>query len=326
MLVDSGRFDWEASGKFATLTAPYEGFHDMDFEEESGTRAFLLRARREGLRDFGACMAPMTAFQILQGVETLHLRMPRHVENTRKVVGFLDEQSAVETSHLSGTAGPSRPRAARRSCCRSAAARCSRSRSRAAGAAGKKFIESLRVFSHLANVGDAKSLVIHPATTTHYRMSDEDLKRAGITAGTVRLSIGLEDAAGPDRRPRPGAQGFPEVKFAVNDRPAFAYRSHELDQAHAWSSSMARAWTTHRFSCRAATSATTAGTCSRSIFPAHGRTPGSPISSVAGMAEWVFKVVERPKIEFSIVGHSMGSLIALECAREQPVARRAHRA
>src|SRR6266700_1926756 len=89
VLVDSGRFDWEASGKFAVLTAPYEGFHGMDFEEESGTRAFLLRARREGLRDFGACMAPMTAFQILQGVETLHLRMPRHVESTRVVIGFL---------------------------------------------------------------------------------------------------------------------------------------------------------------------------------------------------------------------------------------------
>src|SRR6202158_2728149 len=91
VLVDSGRFDWEASGKFATLTAPYAGFHDMDFEEESGTRAFLLRARREGLRDFGACMAPMTAFHILQGVETLHLRMPRHVESTRKVVSHLEK-------------------------------------------------------------------------------------------------------------------------------------------------------------------------------------------------------------------------------------------
>src|ERR1051325_491813 len=88
VLVDSGRFDWEASGKFATLTEAYAGFHNMDFEEESGTRAFLLRARREGLRDFGACMAPMTAFQILQGVETLQLRMPRHVESTRKVVQF----------------------------------------------------------------------------------------------------------------------------------------------------------------------------------------------------------------------------------------------
>src|SRR6476661_6767514 len=95
VLVDSGRFDWEKSGKFPQLTAPYAGFHNMDFEEESGTRAFLLRARREGLRDFGACMAPMNAFHLLQGIETLHLRMPRHVENTRKVVEFLKENKSV---------------------------------------------------------------------------------------------------------------------------------------------------------------------------------------------------------------------------------------
>src|SRR6266540_4424922 len=193
VLVDSGRFDWEASGKFATLTAPYEGFHNMDFEEESGTRAFLLRARREGLRDFGACMAPMTAFQILQGVETLHLRMPRHVESTRKVVKFLAGHTAVAKVIY-----PELPDHPDHELCR-------RLLPKGAGAvfsfeirggrdAGKKFIEALRVFSHLANVGDAKSLVIHPATTTHYRMSDDDLKRAGIGPGTVRLSIGLEDA------------------------------------------------------------------------------------------------------------------------------------
>jgi O-acetylhomoserine (thiol)-lyase len=194
VLVDSGRFDWEASGKFATLTAPYEGFHGMDFEEESGTRAFLLRARREGLRDFGACMAPMTAFQILQGIETLHVRMPRHVQNTRAVVDFLSRHAAVEKivypeliSHPDYEL-------------------CKKLLPKGAGAvfsfeikggrpAGRKFIESLRVFSHLANVGDAKSLVIHPATTTHYRMSDADLVKSGITAGTVRLSIGLEDSA-----------------------------------------------------------------------------------------------------------------------------------
>jgi O-acetylhomoserine (thiol)-lyase len=193
VLVDSGRFDWEASGKFPQLSAPYEGFHGMDFEEESGTRAFLLRARREGLRDFGACMAPMTAFQILQGVETLHLRMPRHVENARKVVAYLAAHSMVEAVGYPEL--PSHPDHAL----------AAKLLPRGCGAvfsfgmkggreAGRRFIESLRVFSHLANVGDAKSLVIHPATTTHYRMSDEDLARAGITAGTVRLSIGLEAA------------------------------------------------------------------------------------------------------------------------------------
>ncbi|HVL34590.1 MAG TPA: O-acetylhomoserine aminocarboxypropyltransferase [Burkholderiales bacterium] len=194
VLVDSGRFDWEASGKFDTLTAPYEGFHRMDFEEESGTRAFLLRARREGLRDFGACMAPMTAFQILQGVETLHVRMPRHVENTRAVVAFLARHAAVHQVIYPELASHPDHELARRLLPRGAGAVFS-FELKGGRPAGKRFIESLRVFSHLANVGDAKSLVIHPATTTHYRMSDADLARSGITPGTVRLSIGLEDSA-----------------------------------------------------------------------------------------------------------------------------------
>jgi O-acetylhomoserine (thiol)-lyase len=193
VLVDSGRFDWEASGKFDTLTAPYGGFHNMDFEEESGTRAFLLRARREGLRDFGACMAPMTAFQLLQGIETLHLRMPRHVENTRKVVDFLIKNNAVEKVIYPEL--PDHPdHALAKKLLPLGCGAVFSFEIKGGRPAGKKFIESLRVFSHLANVGDAKSLVIHPATTTHYRMSDEDLKRAGIGPGTVRLSIGLEDA------------------------------------------------------------------------------------------------------------------------------------
>ena len=193
VLVDSGRFDWEAAGKFATLTAPYEGFHNMDFEEESGTRAFLLRARREGLRDFGACMAPMTAFQLLQGIETLHLRMPRHVENTRKVIQFLSSQAAVEEILYPELESHPDYELCKRLLPGGAGAVFSFS-IKGGRAAGKAFIEALRVFSHLANVGDAKSLVIHPATTTHYRMSDADLKKSGITPGTIRLSIGLEDA------------------------------------------------------------------------------------------------------------------------------------
>jgi O-acetylhomoserine (thiol)-lyase len=193
VLVDSGGFDWEASGKFATLTAPYEGFHNMDFEEESGTRAFLLRGRREGLRDFGACMAPMTAFQILQGIETLHLRMPRHVENTRKVVSFLKDHSRVESIAYPELASHPDYELCKRLLPKGAGAVFSFN-IEGGRAAGKAFIEALRVFSHLANVGDAKSLVIHPATTTHYRMSDADLAKSGIAAGTVRLSIGLEDA------------------------------------------------------------------------------------------------------------------------------------
>jgi O-acetylhomoserine (thiol)-lyase len=193
VLVDSGRFDWEQSGKFPQLTAPYAGFHDMDFEEESGTRAFLLRARREGLRDFGACMAPMTAFHILQGIETLHLRMPRHVASTRKIVNFLESNSAVEKVLYPELPEHPDHALAKKLLPKGCGAVFSFDL-RGGREAGKRFIESLRVFSHLANVGDAKSLVIHPASTTHYRMTDADLRKAGIGPGTVRLSIGLEDA------------------------------------------------------------------------------------------------------------------------------------
>jgi len=192
VLVDSGRFDWEASGKFPTLTAPYDGFHGMDFEEESGTRAFLLRTRREGLRDFGPCMAPMTAFQILQGIETLHLRMPRHVENTRKVVQFLVPHPMIEAVLYPELASHPDHALAKKLLPRGCGSVFSFNM-KGGREAGRRFIEALRVFSHLANVGDAKSLVIHPATTTHYRMTEADLKKAGITTGTVRLSVGLED-------------------------------------------------------------------------------------------------------------------------------------
>ena len=192
VVVDGGCFDWEASGRFATLTEPYEGFHDMDFAEEYGPAAFIMRARKEGIRDFGACMSPTTAFHILQGVETLSLRMQRHVDNTRKVVSFLSECEGVEwVTYPELDTHPDHDLAARllpRGCGAVFSFGLEGGRQ-----AGRQFIESLRVFSHLANVGDAKSLVIHPASTTHHRMDAQALERAGITEGTVRLSIGLED-------------------------------------------------------------------------------------------------------------------------------------
>ena len=170
LLVDSGRFDWQASGKFPELTEPYEGFHGMVFSEESTVDAFLLRARREGLRDFGACMSPHTAWLILQGLETLPLRMERHVANARKVVEFLAAHPMVARvgwpeleSHpdhaLARTLLP-------RGC--GSVFSFDLKGSRAQGAA---FIEALQLFSHLANVGDCRSLVIHPASTTHSRAS-----------------------------------------------------------------------------------------------------------------------------------------------------------
>ncbi|MNZ02131.1 Methionine gamma-lyase [compost metagenome] len=193
IVVDGGSFDWEKSGKFPELTEPYDGFHNMVFSEESTTGAFLLRARREGLRDFGACLSPHSAWLILQGIETLPLRMERHIKNTEKVVQFLASHPLVsrvghpmlETHSSHALAQKLLPRGAGSVFSFDIAGNRNQ---------GKKFIETLKVFSHLANVGDCRSLVIHPASTTHFRMSDEALSQAGISQGTIRLSIGLEDA------------------------------------------------------------------------------------------------------------------------------------
>jgi len=193
LVVDGGSFDWERSGKFAELTEAYAGFHNMVFSEESTIGAFLLRARREGLRDFGACLSPHSAWLILQGIETLSLRMARHMENTQKIVAFLAAHPLVaRVGHPLLESHPSHALALKLL-------------PRGAGSVfsfdikgnreqGKKFVESLQVFSHLANVGDCRSLVIHPASTTHFRMNDEALAAAGVSQGTIRLSIGLEDA------------------------------------------------------------------------------------------------------------------------------------
>jgi len=193
VVVDGGSFDWEKSGRFPELTQPYDGFHNMVFSEESTTGAFLLRARREGLRDFGACMSPHSAWLILQGIETLPLRMERHMRNTEKVVQFLASHPLVSrVGHPMLETHPSHA-LARKLLPRGAGSVFSfdiaGNRNQ-----GKRFIETLKVFSHLANVGDCRSLVIHPASTTHFRMSDEALAQAGIGQGTIRLSIGLEDA------------------------------------------------------------------------------------------------------------------------------------
>ena len=192
LVVDGGTFDWEASGKFPTLGAPYDGFHGLVFAEEFGPQAFSARARREGLRDFGACMAPTTAFHILQGLETLPLRMTRHVENTRAVVGHLLDHDAVASVSYPELEDHPDYDLAKRLLPKGAGAVFS-FELKGGRAAGRAFIESLTLISHLANVGDAKSLVIHPASTTHHRMSAEALAAAGVGEGMVRLSVGLED-------------------------------------------------------------------------------------------------------------------------------------
>lgn len=192
IVVDGGSFDWEKSGKFAELTEAYDGFHNMVFSEESTVGAFLLRARREGLRDFGACMSPHTAWLILQGIETLGLRMARHMHNTEKVVAFLASHPFVSRVGHPLLASHTSHALAKKLLPRGAGSVFSFDL-KGSREQGKAFVESLQVFSHLANVGDCRSLVIHPASTTHFRMQDEALAGAGITQGTIRLSIGLED-------------------------------------------------------------------------------------------------------------------------------------
>ena len=197
LLVDGGTFDWqlayERSGRFAELCEPYEGFHDMVFAEESSVAPFALRARREGLRDFGAVMSPHNAFAILQGIETLGLRMDRHVANTRRIVDFLVAHPAVAS--VSYPELPEHPdhALAKRLLPKGCGAVFTFTL-KGDRAAGMRFVDALRIFSHLANVGDARSLVIHPASTTHFRVPPAQLAAAGIGEGTMRLSIGLEDA------------------------------------------------------------------------------------------------------------------------------------
>ena len=192
VVVDGGRFDWVASGKFPTVTEPYVGYHGITFTEEFGPQALSMRARAEGLRDFGACMSPANAFYLLQGVETLSLRMDRHVANTRRVIDLLDTHEAVEwIRHPEHPSHPDHELAAR---LYPHGAGAILSFGVAGGReAGRRFIEAVRLASHLANVGDAKTLVIHPASTTHQQMSAADLEAAGVSENLIRLSVGLED-------------------------------------------------------------------------------------------------------------------------------------
>lgn len=192
LLVDAGVFDWDASGLFPTLTEPYEGFHGLNFSEEFGPAAFITRARKEGARDFGACMSAMTSFLILQGLETLPLRMQKHVENTRELVSFLDQHEAVDWVTYPELPGHPDHELARELLPNGCGAVFSFG-VKGGRAAGQRFIERLELVSHLANIGDAKTLVIHPASTTHHRMDAAALEAAGIPEGLVRISVGIEN-------------------------------------------------------------------------------------------------------------------------------------
>ena len=193
VLIDGGTFDWEKSGKFPTLTEPYAGYHGLDFAEEFGPHAFIMRARAEGLRDFGACLSPQNAFYLLQGLETLPVRMARHMENTRKIVAFL--KAAPQVEKVAYPELPDHPdNALAKSLLPKGSGAVFTFDIKGGREAGRRFIERLRLFSHLANVGDAKSLVIHPASTTHQQMDAPSLAKAGIGEAMIRRSVGLEDA------------------------------------------------------------------------------------------------------------------------------------
>jgi O-acetylhomoserine (thiol)-lyase len=191
IIVEAGTFDW-SNGRYPVVADPSPAYHGLAFHETFGMYGYLMKLRAESLRDLGACMSPFNAFLFLLGLETLPLRMQRHVENALGVARFLQQHPAVERVRYPGLPeSPYRPLV-------------ETYLPRGAGAvfafdlrggreAGQCFIQALRLWSHLANVGDAKSLVIHPASTTHRQLSDSELAAAGITAGTIRLSVGLED-------------------------------------------------------------------------------------------------------------------------------------
>ncbi|MBL8672132.1 MAG: O-acetylhomoserine aminocarboxypropyltransferase [Alphaproteobacteria bacterium] len=193
IVVDSGRFDWMATdGMFPTLTEPYAGYHGITFAEEFGPAAFAMRARAEGMRDFGPAMAPATAFYILQGIETLPLRMERHVANAHAIVAYLQRHPAVAwASHPDLPEHPDHA-LAKRQFPKGAGSMVSFG-VKGGRAAGAKFINALRLVSHLANLGDAKTLAIHPASTTHQQLDAEAMKAAKLSEDLIRLSVGLED-------------------------------------------------------------------------------------------------------------------------------------
>ena len=191
VIVDGGRFPWD-NGKFPGMTEPSRGYHDLRFFEYFGDFGWLMKLRAEMLRDYGPTMAPFTAWLMLQGLETLHVRMERHCANALRVAEFLEQHPAVEYVNYPGLKSNRFHRLAQKYMPRGCGSIFTFG-VRGGREAGKRLIESIQLFSHVANVGDAKSLIIHPGSTTHQQMSDDDLRAVGIGPEMVRLSIGIED-------------------------------------------------------------------------------------------------------------------------------------
>jgi len=192
IIVDSGKFDWKSSGKFPGLTEPDPSYHGVNYVEALGPLAFIIKARVQLLRDTGAAVSPFNSFLFLQGLETLSLRVERHVSNTKKIVEFLNNHALVSWVNYPGLKGNKYNDLAEKYLPKGAGSVFTFG-IKGGVEAGKKFIDSLEIFSLVANVGDAKSLVIHPASTTHSQLSEEELLTAGVTPDQIRLSIGIED-------------------------------------------------------------------------------------------------------------------------------------
>lgn len=193
VIVDSGKFDWAASGKFKVLTEPDPSYHGIKFVEALGSLAYILKARVTLLRDTGAAVSPFNSFMFIQGLETLSLRVERHVSNTKKIVAFLQEHPLVSWVNYPSLPDNKYFNLAQKYLPKGAGSIFTFG-IKGGIQEGKNFIESLELFSHLANVADAKSLVIHPASTTHQQLSEQQQAAAGVTPDMIRLSIGIEDA------------------------------------------------------------------------------------------------------------------------------------
>jgi len=192
IIIDSGKFDWK-KGHFPQINQPSPGYHGMNFADVFGPIAFIIKARVDGLRDLGPCLSPFNAFLFLQGIETLGLRMKRHCENTLAVAQWLEKDPRIGWVKYPGLASSPYKRLAAKYLPEGSGAILTFGIKGGGREAGRKFVDKLKIFSHLANVGDVKSLVIHPASTTHQQLSDEEQLAAGISPDLVRLSVGLED-------------------------------------------------------------------------------------------------------------------------------------
>lgn len=193
VIVDSGKFDWEASGKFPALTEPNPSYHGISFTKAAGKAAFVTKIRAILLRDMGATLSPFHAFIFLQGLETLSLRVERHVENALKVVEYLNGHPLVEKVNHPSVTEDEAQKSLYKKYFPKGGGSVFTFEIKGDGQTAKKFIDNLELFSLLANVADAKSLVIHPASTTHSQLNEEEMKEQGIKPNTIRLSIGIEN-------------------------------------------------------------------------------------------------------------------------------------